>query len=130
VRTTKGRLRPFVLLAAAAVALAVVSRRLDTVEVRGESMAPTLRPGERLIVMRLGGSPPRVGDVVIAHDPRDPGRELIKRVAAVGRDGIELRGDNPGASTDARTFGSLPAPAVEWRVVFRYWPLERRGRIG
>jgi hypothetical protein len=73
---------------------------------------------------------PRVGDVVLAGDPRDPTRELIKRVAAVGRDGVELRGDNPGASTDGRTFGPVLAPAIQWRVRLRYWPLTRVGRAG
>jgi signal peptidase I len=109
--------------------MAAASRRLDVVEVRGNSMAPTLRPGDRLVVIRLDRLP-RVGDVVLAGDPRDSSRELVKRVAAVGRDGVELRGDNPGASTDGRTFGPVPAPAIRWRVRFRYWPLARVGRAG
>jgi nickel-type superoxide dismutase maturation protease len=93
-------------------------------------MEPTLRPGDRLVVTRLRGSPARVGEVVIAGDPREPGRELIKRVDALGREGVALRGDNPEASTDGRTFGPLPAPAITWRVLFRYWPLGRIGRVG
>ncbi len=107
-------------------AWAVARRRLDVVEVRGRSMAPTLLAGDRLLVARL---PPRPGDVVLAADPRDPGRELIKRVASVER-GLVLRGDNPAASTDARTFGALPANAVQWRVIGRYWPMDRIGRVG
>jgi hypothetical protein len=87
-------------------------------------MAPTLLPGDRLLIARLGFG---VGDVVVAADPRVPRRELIKRVAARDRSGVTLRGDNPVASTDARTFGRLPAGAIAWRAVLRYWP---PGRIG
>jgi signal peptidase I len=113
------------LLGSLAVGLAL--RRFDVVEVRGRSMAPTLLPGDRLLVARL---PLRVGDVVLAADPRAPQRELIKRVASVGERGLILRGDNPAASTDARTFGALPLGAVRWRVVGRYWPLTRIGVVG
>ena len=106
------------------LAVLVARRWLDVVEVRGRSMAPTLLPGDRLLIARLGF---RVGDVVVAADPRVPRRELIKRVAARDRSGVTLRGDNPVASTDARTFGRLPAEAIAWRAILRYWP---PGRIG
>jgi nickel-type superoxide dismutase maturation protease len=113
-------------LLVAVAALLVARRRLDVVEVRGRSMAPTLLPGDRLLVARL---PARVGDVVLAHDPREPGRELIKRVTAIGAEGVVLRGDNAAASTDARTFGALPAEVAAWRVVGRYWPAARVGPV-
>ena len=97
-------------------------RRLDTVEVRGRSMMPGLVPGDRLLVVR---APARLGDVVLARDPREPRRELIKRVAAVDRVGIALAGDNVAASTIA-----ISEPAdVRWRAILRYWPVERFGRI-
>jgi nickel-type superoxide dismutase maturation protease len=109
--------------------LAVVAARrwLDVVEVRGRSMAPTLLPGDRLLVVHAS---PRVGDVVLAGDPRLPARELIKRVAAVDAIGVRLRGDNPAASTDARSFGAVPGAAVRWRAVLRYWPVGRFGLVG
>src|SRR5687767_8933391 len=107
--------------------IAMLTRRsLDVVEVRGRSMAPTLLPGDRLLVARL---PPRTGDVVVATDPRDPRRELIKRVHRFDSAGIQLRGDNPAFSTDARLFGALPPRVVTWRAVFRYWPRSRIGRV-
>jgi nickel-type superoxide dismutase maturation protease len=112
------------LLALAGWALA--RRGLDVVEVRGRSMAPTLLPADRLLVARL---PWRVGDVVLAADPRDPTRELIKRVAAIHHVGVTLRGDNSAASTDARSFGTLPPGAIRWRVVGRYWPIGRMGML-
>ena len=113
-------------LLAILLAVLAVRRTFDVVEVRGRSMAPTLQPGDRLLALRLR-RPIRVGEIVLAADPRDPRRELIKRVASADQSGIHLRGDNPSASTDARTFGTLAASSIEWRVIGRYWPL---GRIG
>ena len=109
------------------VTVLALRRHLDVVEVRGRSMAPVLLPGDRLLVARLGL--PRVGDVVLAADPRDPRRELVKRVAALDGAGVALRGDNPFQSTDARTFGAIPPAGVRWRVIGRYWPASRIGRI-
>ncbi len=103
-------------------------RRMDIVEVRGRSMAPTLLPGDRLLAIRLGRAA-RAGDVVLAPDPRDPGRELVKRVASIDGAGIRLRGDNPAFSTDARVFGAIPPAVVRWRIAARYWPIRRAGRI-
>lgn len=115
------------LIACLAIA-ALVRRVVDVVEVRGPSMLPTLRPGDRLLVVRTA-RPARVGEVVLALDPRDARRELVKRVAAVTSDEVMLHGDNPAFSTDGRTFGSLPASAIRWRVVARCWPLDRAGRL-
>lgn len=89
-------------------------------------MTPTLLPGDRLVVGRM---PARPGDVVLALDPRDSTRELIKRVTAIDRFGATLAGDNPVVSTDARSFGAIPREMVRWRALFRYWPLDRAGRI-
>lgn len=117
------------LLAAGMVAglvAALARRRLDVVEVRGRSMLPTLLPGDRLLVVRATG---RVGDVVLAPVPGHQGREMVKRIEAIDGIGIHLRGDNPVASTDARAFGPLPASAVRWRAVCRYWPPSRAGRL-
>ena len=122
-RTRRGLIGPLLLVFGAWLLL---RDRLEAVEVRGRSMAPTLLAGDRLLLVRLA-SPPRAGDVVVAPDPRDGDRELIKRVAGVDAFGVTLRGDNPAFSTDARTFGTIDPGTVRWRAVFRYWP---RGRIG
>lgn len=116
--------------AASLVALAGARRRLDVVAVRGSSMAPALLPGDLLVVERWSYQrrEPRPGEVVLAADPRDAGRELVKRVAAV-RDGrVTLRGDG-AASTDSRSFGDLPLGAIRWRAAFRYWPPARFGPL-
>jgi len=108
----------------ASLVVLAARRWLDVVEVRGRSMSPTLLPGDRLLIARRA---PRVGDVVVAADPRDPRRELIKRVANLAAGRITLRGDNSAASTDARTFGPLAVGAVSWRAIARYWPRHRMG---
>jgi len=98
------------------------------VAVRGDSMEPTLRDGDRVVVRRLGRAP-RVGDVILVADPRAPARQLVKRVAAIDPRGLALAGDHPDRSTDSRQFGPVDPRSVEGRVVFRYAPLRRAGRI-
>jgi nickel-type superoxide dismutase maturation protease len=111
-------------------AVAWLLTRLARVEVDGDSMRPTLDPGDRLIVLRGGRA--RTGDLVVLPDPRVPARVMVKRVARVDRgpDGnvVVVRGDNPAASTDSRAFGPVPAASIRGRVVYRYLPAERRGR--
>jgi nickel-type superoxide dismutase maturation protease len=113
--------------ATAGLAVAFGLRRVGRVEVAGDSMRPTLEPGDRLLVVRRGRQA-RPGDLVTVPDPRERGRVVVKRVAATGEGRVTLRGDNPVASTDSRTFGPVPATSVEGRVVYRYLPEERRGR--
>jgi len=132
--TTRGRRRPlfFVIGVGGGIAAALAAfRLLDVVEVTGRSMAPALLPGDRLLVeaVSLRRRPPRVGEVVLAPDPREPERELVKRVAHVADARVDLRGDAADESTDSRAFGSLPVTAVAWRVAFRYWPPSRIGPI-
>ncbi|MDQ6682570.1 MAG: nickel-type superoxide dismutase maturation protease [Chloroflexota bacterium] len=119
------RLLAFAGLVGVALAAAVRLRRwIDVVEVEGRSMAPTLLPGDWLIVERRSyfRRRPRIGEIVLAGDPLLPSRELIKRVAGIGTAGLELRGDNPAASTDSATFGLFPEAAIRWRAIFRCWP--------
>jgi nickel-type superoxide dismutase maturation protease len=111
------------------VAAVLLSRCFRRLEVEGESMRPTLVPGDRVVV-RLGVRP-RPGDVVALVDPRHPGRTVIKRVAAgpVEGAGYVVLGDNSSASTDSRHFGPVERRAIRGRVVWRYWPEDRRGRL-
>lgn len=132
--TKRGRIRPLrvVLGALAAVSGAALARRwLDVVEVRGSSMAPALLAGDWLLVERWSYArrAPRRHEVVLAVDPRDPRRELVKRVARVDGEGVRIGGDNAAASTDSGTFGALPLAALRWRAVARCWPLGRIGPI-
>jgi nickel-type superoxide dismutase maturation protease len=93
-------------------------------------MLPTLRPGDSLLVYRR----PRrvsVGDLVTLEDPRHlaDAETLIKRVAGVSADGLELLGDNPLQSTDSRVFGPVAPCLLTGKVLYRYAPATRRGRV-
>jgi nickel-type superoxide dismutase maturation protease len=112
--------------------LVVLRRSLRRVTVTGDSMLPSLRPEDRLLVGPKFGVRP--GAVVAVLDPRSPGRLLVKRVHAVGPNWVDVRGDNEAASTDSRHFGPLPPTKITGRIVYRYAPLERAawfpGRTG
>lgn len=107
--------------------------RVSRVEVQGDSMRPALQPGDRLVAVR--GLPASPGAVVVVLDPRDHRRTMIKRVDGVKR--VEARtpvrltlaGDHPSASTDSRHFGTVERALVRGRVVWRYAPEGRRGRV-
>ena len=90
--------------------------------VSGESMLPTLRPGDRLLVART--RPLRPGDLVVVRDPRSLSHLVCKRVVTADARHIGVRGDNPDASTDSRVFGPVPVEWVVGRVLRRYWPME------
>lgn len=127
-------------LLVAIVAAAAVRRRVRRLLVSGDSMSPTLRHGDRLLAVACRAARP--GDVVAFRHPRRPGMIAVKRVvraipaaapsgpwrrAAVAA--YEVAGDNTARSTDSRDFGPVPAAAVLGRVVWRYFPASRRGRV-
>jgi nickel-type superoxide dismutase maturation protease len=89
-------------------------------------MEPTLRAGDWIVISELPRRP-RVGEIVLVRDPRDPDRLMLKRVAAVADGACTVLGDRPEESTDSRTFGPVPLPNVLGRALFRYGPI---GRIG
>jgi nickel-type superoxide dismutase maturation protease len=99
-----------------------------TVAVAGHSMEPALRDGDWVIVAPLA-RPPRVGEIVLARDPRVPERLVLKRVAGVKGGACMLLGDRPEESTDSRTFGPVALSEVLGRAIFRYAPLLRAGLV-
>ncbi len=100
------------------------------VVVRDDSMRPTLRPGDRLLVDRRAyrDRPPRVGEVVVLVDPEDATRWLVKRVAQVDPSGgsVEVRGDAAEMARDSRRFGPVSTRSVVGRVYRCYFPADRR----
>lgn len=114
-------------LVAAGLVTVALWRAVRRVEVVGDSMLPTLRPGDRLLVLRP--APPRPGDVVALLDPRLAARTMVKRVAARGPEGVTVLGDNPAASTDSRQLGPVARSAIRGRAFYRYFPTGRRGRL-
>ena len=115
-----------------------VRRRVVVVSVRGWSMAPDLRPGDRLLVRRTTAAV-RPGDVVVVD--LDTGW-AVKRVAAVAGDPrpagvpgagevppghVVLLGDNAAVSLDSRELGPVPADRLVG-VVRRRLPAGSAGR--
>jgi nickel-type superoxide dismutase maturation protease len=90
-------------------------------------MLPCLEGGDRLLVVPT--APVRPGQIVALTDPSGSGLVLVKRVRAVGPEGVEVVGDNEGASTDSRHFGPVPAGSLLGRAVYRYHPPDRSGWI-
>jgi signal peptidase I len=114
-----------VVLILACGALIAARRRFLVVTVRGTSMMPTLRPGERLLARRTGiGSIERGAIVVVRLDAPD---FYVKRVTAVAGDPVPdgvpaatatvpdrmvvLRGDNHH-SLDSRVWGCVPVDRI------------------
>jgi signal peptidase I len=132
------------LLGAAAVVVVLVARP-RRVSVEGPSMEPSLRGGDRLLVLRRPR--PTAGDIVALEDPgtgtgtgtvaplerprqtRRPPRLIVKRVVSVAGDTVVVWGDNLASSTDSRVFGPVDRSAIVGRAVYRYFPPERSGRL-
>ena len=94
------------------------------VAVAERSMAPTLQPGDWLLVLRTRRA--RAGQVVVARHPGRPGMFIVKRAARRTPDGWWLESDNPnGGAVDSRAFGAVPVTLIEGRVLIRYWPVRR-----
>jgi nickel-type superoxide dismutase maturation protease len=89
-------------------------------------MEPALRAGDWIVVWGPSRAP-RVGEIVLLRDPRDPERLLLKRVATVKDGACTVLGDRPEESTDSRTFGPVQFRDILGRAIFRYGPI---GRIG
>ena len=92
-------------------------------KVEGGSMEPTLADGDEVLVdpRAYRRRSPVAGEVVVALHPFVRGLRLVKRVARVEAGGaVALEGDNPGASTDGRTLGTVPPEGILGRVTARW----------
>jgi signal peptidase I len=77
------------LLAAAVLVLVLVRAFVaEPVRVSGDSMAPTLRSGDVVLVARHGGL--RAGQLVLLREPGDGG-PVVKRLVAVDGQTVEIR---------------------------------------
>jgi phage repressor protein C with HTH and peptisase S24 domain len=90
--------------------------------VRGRSMEPTLREGDRLLVRH--GAPPRIGGLAVVRLP--DGTVAVKRVAHREPDGWWVERDNPAIGVDSWAVGAIADDDVVARVVRRVWPPRRR----
>lgn len=93
---------------------------LCLVTVRGPSMTPSLRHGDRLLAARhRSASRVRAGAVVLVSWADQPGLLAVKRVVRPVPGGYWVEGDNPYGSDDSRTYGAATVRAV---VLCRIWP--------
>jgi len=108
----------------AATAGRTSGRRIGLAVVAGDSMRPTLRPGDRLLVTY--GARVRAGQVVVARFA--DGTLVVKRATERRGRGWWLRGDNPdpAVGVDSRHRGPVPDEAVLGVVRGRLWPRPRR----
>ncbi len=81
----------------------------------GESMLPTLKPGELLLGINTKRIMP--GDIVIVNHN---GLDKVKRVKEVNKDSVYILGDNPKKSSDSRDFGFIDRSKIIARVI---WPI-------
>ena len=83
-------------------------------------MQPTLEPGDRVLVRRLGRETmPSLGSVVVTWHPERSKLRLIKRLKSVEETGLWLLGDNPAESIDSRQLGAVPTKLLIGVVVGR-----------
>lgn len=86
--------------------------------VRGRSMLPTLREGDRLLVRY--GATPRAGRVAVVRF-RD-GVVAVKRLDHQGADGWWVSRDNAAEGRDSWSGGAVAEEGVLAVVVARVWP--------
>jgi len=98
--------------------------------VRGRSMHPTLRDGDRLLVRAVrAGRAARAGDLVIVRLPG--GRpEAVKRLVGRQDGGWWVERDNPAEGVDSWLVGAIPDGDLLGVVRARLWPRPRRFRAG
>lgn len=91
--------------------------------VRGRSMLPGLREGDRLLVRYA--AQPRPGDLVVARFVDGTvavKRAVERRATRTGGDGWWLLSDNAGEGVDSRHRGVVPDDEVLAVVRRRLWP--------
>nr|WP_079101114.1 nickel-type superoxide dismutase maturation protease [Streptomyces pathocidini] len=97
-------------------------------EVVGPSMAPTLAPGDRIVVRY--GAPVRPGDIVVLRHPMQQDLLIVKRAVERRERGWWVLGDNPYTENDSREFGVVPEEFVLARARVRLRPPGRPGGGG
>ncbi len=96
----------------------LIFRRAYGMRVEGDSMLPSLRSGDRVLIDPNASVQP--GDVVLTRHPYKSSVRILKRLTSIEPDGrIYLSGDNPEDSTDSRSFGSISSSDILGKVIAR-----------
>ena len=82
--------------------------------VHGNSMIPTLKPGQHVFIVNWFFQI-KVGDLVVARIEK---RDVIKRVSKLKAGQVFLVGDNKSESTDSRKFGWVSASQLVGKVFY------------
>jgi len=89
---------------------------LTRYRVEGDSMTPTLQPGDDVAVDPNGTLAEE--DIVVIRHPYMVDIVMIKRIFRIEEDGkLFLSSDNPFESTDSRTFGAVSLECVKGKAV-------------
>lgn len=113
------------------IALFVVKRYFFCpVRVDGDSMYPTLKDGE-YVLMKITDDV-EVGDIVILHVDYEydmTSEYIIKRVAKIAPSGsVYVLGDNAKVSHDSRQCGYFPKEIIRGKVIFEFKKLGIGGK--
>lgn len=99
-----------------------ILRQRLRLQVTGESMLPTLVPGDIVLVDQNAyqKSSPQIGEIVLAHHPYQQNLSIIKRIADITPEGrLVLHSDNRKAGSDSRQFGTISINRLIGKVTCR-----------
>ncbi|QQG43004.1 MAG: S26 family signal peptidase [Candidatus Daviesbacteria bacterium] len=82
--------------------------------VLGNSMLPTLKPGQDILIFSWFINP-KAGDIVAI---KMGGKEIIKRIQSLDDRLIFVMGDNEKMSTDSRHFGPIKKEEIIGQVIW------------
>ncbi len=89
--------------------------RRTRIRISGDSMLPTLVPGQFVLVDR--DRLPKVDELALARHPNEEDLLVVKRIGSITDDGrYVLSSDNEAAGTDSRTWGPVAADALQGTV--------------
>ncbi len=93
-------------------------KQFADVLVSGDSMLPTLKNGDsvRVDMKAYATHQPQVDDIVLVRHPFVKDMCMVKRITVIKDGRYVVRGDNPRASTDSRSFGSLALSQILGRI--------------
>ncbi|NIA25507.1 MAG: signal peptidase I [Gammaproteobacteria bacterium] len=91
-------------------------QRLARFEISEVSMAPTLRPGDRVLTWERT---PRRGDIVVFEHPTKPGFWLVKRIIGLPEEHVAIRNGNvfvDGSVLEEPWAKEPTGPEADWRL--------------